>query len=257
MQQGDTVGSHAASATRATGALRRPRGWRSWLLGGGTDGNEMLTTFTGLLLLVLFAVLGITIVRVRQLIWLHLFLGLLLIGPVVLKIASTAYRAVRYYTREAPYLAKGPPLLALRVMGPIFVLTTMVVFVSGIVLLALGPHDRSIPLTIHKVSFIFWLVLLGLHLLGHVPEIIKAFRPGYEVGALGGPGGGSGGSGSSSGPPATGDLHALSAAEPGTAGRWIALASAIVGGAVVAVILIPHFGIWTAPGAFPHHHHFH
>jgi hypothetical protein len=33
------------------------------------------------------------------------------------------------------------------------------------------------------------------------------------------------------------------------------LAGAIVGGAVIALVLIPHFGGWTAPGAFVHHHH--
>jgi hypothetical protein len=36
--------------------------------------------------------LGITIVRIGQLIWLHLFLGLLLLGPVGAKLASTGYR---------------------------------------------------------------------------------------------------------------------------------------------------------------------
>ncbi|MGZ6624610.1 MAG: hypothetical protein ACXVE8_03320, partial [Solirubrobacteraceae bacterium] len=62
------------------------------LLGGGTEGNERLTVLTGALLIVLLAVLGITIVRIGQLLWLHLFLGLVLIGPVALKLASTGYR---------------------------------------------------------------------------------------------------------------------------------------------------------------------
>ena len=42
-----------------------------------------------MVLLVLFAVLGITIIRIGQLLWLHLFLGVLLVGPVALKLAST------------------------------------------------------------------------------------------------------------------------------------------------------------------------
>ena len=39
------------------------------------------------------------------------------------------------------------------------------------------------------------------------------------------------------------------------AGRWIALSGAIVARAVLAIVLIPQFGMWTAPGALPHHHH--
>jgi len=40
----------------------------------------------------------------------------------------------------------------------------------------------------------------------------------------------------------------------GSAGRWIALLGMCVGGLVLAVLLIPHFSAWTAPGAFAHHH---
>ena len=62
---------------RANGPPHNARGRRG-LLGGGTEGNERLTVLTGLLLIVLLAGLGITIVRIGQLLWLHLFLGLLL-----------------------------------------------------------------------------------------------------------------------------------------------------------------------------------
>jgi hypothetical protein len=191
------------------------------LLGGGIDGNEQLTAVTGVVLLVLFATLGVTILRIGQLIWLHLFLGLLLLGPVLLKMASTSYRFIRYYARDAIYLAQGPPMLALRAIGPVVVLSTVVVFVSGIVLMFVGPRNRSVSLSIHKVSFIVWVVFMAFHVLAHLP-------------ALGRP--------------------ILSSAGPGAAGRWIALAGAVVGGLVVAIVLIPHFGVWTAPGAFPHHH---
>ncbi len=61
-------------------------------LGGGPDGNEQLTAATGVVLIVLLAALGVTILRIGQLTWLHFFLGLLLIGPVMLKLASTGYR---------------------------------------------------------------------------------------------------------------------------------------------------------------------
>jgi hypothetical protein len=61
------------------------------LTAGGDEGNQRLTVLTGAVLIVLLAVLGVTILRLHTtLLWVHLFLGLLLIGPVVLKLSSTA-----------------------------------------------------------------------------------------------------------------------------------------------------------------------
>jgi hypothetical protein len=65
---------------------------------GGATGNERLTAATGAVLLVLFAAEGFTILSIHQLITVHFFLGMLLIGPVLLKAAAVCYRFVRYYT---------------------------------------------------------------------------------------------------------------------------------------------------------------
>lgn len=48
--------------------------------------------------LVPLAVEGVTVLSVRQMITLHVYLGILLVGPVLLKTASTTYRFARYYT---------------------------------------------------------------------------------------------------------------------------------------------------------------
>jgi hypothetical protein len=197
-------------------------------LGGGTDGNERLTAVVGAVLLVLLAVLGVTIVRNRQLLWLHLFLGLLLIGPVALKFASTGYRFARYYLASAPYRLKGPPHLLLRALAPLLVVTTVVVFVTGVLLLVEGPGSRDQLLVWHKVSFIVWLVAFAPHVLGHLVELPPALRLTRQTTHTS-PGGG--------------------------AGRAIALVSAIVLGAVVAIVLLPDFGAWTAAAAHFHHHH--
>ena len=196
------------------------------LLGGGTDGNERLTSLIGAILIVLLAVLGITILRIRQLIWLHLFLGFLLLAPVAVKLASTGYRFVRYYTRDAAYRAKGPPEAVMRATAPLVVASTLVVFVSGILLLIEGPSSRDRLLPIHKDSFIVWVVFMALHVLGHLPAMGDALR--RE------------GAGSS----------------PGSAGRWITLTGAVVAGAIIAVALIPEFGPWVhAVPLFHHHEH--
>lgn len=205
------------------------------LLGGGIDGNEQLTAMTGVILIVLLAVLGVTIVRIGQLLWLHLFLGLLLLGPVTLKLASTGYRFVRYYTHAAVYRSKGPPMPALRAMGPVVVATTLVVFITGVILIFNGPRGRSTLLLIHKASFIVWLLFMAIHVLAHLPSLGRALRA-APVAA------------DEAWPPAI-------SARSGAVGRWIAIAAAIAAGTVLAVVLIPHFGVWTAPGALPQHEH--
>ena len=187
---------------------------------------------TGVLLIVLLAVLGVTIVWIGQLIWLHLFLGLLLIGPVVLKMISTGYRFARYYTHNPAYVERGPPQLIMRAIAPLVVLTTIVVFASGIWLMLVGPSDRNTSLLVHKVSFIAWLVVTALHVLGHLPGL-GASLTGRSL--------------------ASETLGSEAAA--GTGGRWVALAGAVVAGLVLGLVLVPHFALWTAPGAFPHHHH--
>ena len=87
----------------------------------------------------------------------------------LLKLSSTGYRFVRYYTADPPYRRKGPPVLALRVLAPLVVLSTVVVFASGVALL-LRDRPRARPLfPIHKVSFFVWLAFTALHVLGHLP----------------------------------------------------------------------------------------
>ena len=73
---------------------------------------------TGAVLLILLAVECYTILRIGRLLTLHVFLGMLLLGPVTLKAASVLYRFARYYTGNEPYRRKGPPEPLLRVLGP-------------------------------------------------------------------------------------------------------------------------------------------
>jgi hypothetical protein len=201
---------------RADASLSGASVEREAVLGGGTAGNERLTELAAAVLFVLLAALGITIVRVHQLIWWHLFLGLVLIGPLALKMASTGYRFARYYTSNPAYRRKGPPLLAMRLLAPIVVATSVAVFASGVALLLAGPGSRH-PLTlIHKASFIVWIAATALHVLGHGEQMLAWLgNPRRRVAGGGG------------------------------AGRGIALAGAVVGGVVLAIVLLPQFGAWT------------
>ncbi|MDT4997072.1 MAG: hypothetical protein QOD45_1140 [Pseudonocardiales bacterium] len=134
----------------------------------GVEGNSRLTAVNGMTLLVLLAIEGVTVLDVRGMITLHVYLGALLVGPVLLKTASTGYRFVRYYTGARPYREKGPPHLVLRMLGPVVILSTLAVLGTGLGLIAVGPDHREPLLTLHKASFVVWFVATSLHVLGHV-----------------------------------------------------------------------------------------
>jgi hypothetical protein len=209
-------------------------------IAGGTDGNERLTTLTGAILIVLLLVIGVTVLRIRQLIDLHLFVGLLLLGPVLLKLASTGYRFARYYTRNAAYRAKGPPELPMRVIAPMVVLSTIAVFVSGVVVMFEGALHRDPWLEIHKVSFIVWVAFTAVHVVGHLPRMAALISPSWRLPQIRGVSPNLIGSWSAEQaelrPGLTGGVSV-----PGRAARTIAIASALVAGAVVAIVLIPDF----------------
>jgi hypothetical protein len=216
---------HGVSASERVGA----GGSRAGLLGGGTAGNERLTAATGVVLLGLLAVIGVTLLRLHGLLWVHLFVGMLLIGPVLLKMSSTGYRFARYYTHEPRYRRKGPPEKAMRVLAPLVVISTVVVFASGVALLLIGPSSRDELLPIHKVSFIVWVSVTSLHVLGHLLEMPRALGVRREtLGYMNG----------------AGASWQRTPMRAGGAGRGLSLSIALVSGIVLAVALIPQYSPW-------------
>lgn len=136
----------------------------------GVEGNARLTSATGSLLTLLLLVEGLTILSIRQLITIHVFVGMVLVAPVALKIATTMYRFGRYYLHDVAYVRRGPPHPVLRVLGPLLVLATVALLATGILLLTRRGGDGGTLLTLHKVSFFGWVVLMTVHFLCHVLE---------------------------------------------------------------------------------------
>lgn len=137
-----------------------------------TGRNERLTATIAAVLLVLLAVEGLTILSVRQLLSVHIVVGLLLIPPVALKLASTGYRFLRYYMRDAAFVAKGPPHIAMRLLAPLLVVSTATVLGTGVALLVLGPQNhRDVVLGLHKASFVVWFFVTSVHVLVYAPRL--------------------------------------------------------------------------------------
>ena len=151
------------------GTFSRPR-HRVATRTGGVAGNARLTGAVAVALLVLLAAEGITIPFIGKWLGPHIFIGLMLIPPVALKLGSTGYRFARYYTHDEPYVRKGPPPTALRVLAPGVVLTTLALFGTGVALLVAGPPSNTLIFA-HKASFIAWIALMAIHVLSHLIEL--------------------------------------------------------------------------------------
>jgi len=137
-----------------------------------TAGNERLTATTALVLLVLLAAEGVTILSIRPLLSAHIVIGLLLIPPVTLKLASTGYRFVRYYGGDPAYVAKGPPHIVMRLLAPLLAISTLSVLGTGVGLLVLGPNRYgNFLLGLHKASFVVWFVVMSIHVLVYAPRL--------------------------------------------------------------------------------------
>ena len=133
-------------------------------------GNERLTAMTGTVLLVLFVAECLTLLNIGNLLTLHVFLGMLLLGPAGLKIGSTLWRFTRYYTGSAAYVRKGPPGPLQRVTGPFVILTTVAVLGTGIMLVVEGPGNGSWG-RLHHLSFFLWAFVIVIHLASYVPKL--------------------------------------------------------------------------------------
>jgi cytochrome c biogenesis protein CcdA len=151
---------------------------------------------------------------------------MLLVPPVLLKVGSTSWRFVQYYTGSPEYRAKGPPSVSLRLLGPIVVVLTFIVFVSGIVLL-LGPSGlRSQMLLVHKASFLLWLAVMTIHVLGHLLDTSRL---------------------------APRDWFGRTRREVRGAGlRQWSLAMSVALGLMLAILVMPRVGPWLVSGHLGH-----
>jgi hypothetical protein len=194
----------------------------------GPEGNERLTAMTGALLLALFAAEGLTILSIRQLLTLHFFLGMLLIGPVALKIGSTCYRFARYYTGAAPYVRRGPPAPLLRLLGPLVIITSTAVIGTGVALAVTGPQ-RSPWLLAHKASFVLWFGVMTIHVVAYAPRLPRLLLSHHSGGRA-------------------------RTALAGRRARWLLLSASVAGGLVIAALtlhLVGRWGVGVTTGTHP------
>jgi hypothetical protein len=187
--------------------------------GANPTGNERLTAITGAVLLVLFGAEVVTTLLMGSLFGLHFFLGMLLIGPVCVKIGSTVWRFCRYYLGSEPYVRRGPPPMTQRVLGPALVVTSVGVLGTGVLLAVGGPGGAwEKP---HQLFFYLWLIIVIIHVVHYLPKLptILASRPAERA------------------------IRAVA----GSRARWLLLAGSLVGGLILAILtyhLRARWGVW-------------
>ncbi len=136
--------------------------------------NTRLTSLVGLVIFVELFLIGITVPAISQLLPYHVILGFALIPPLAIKLVSTSYRFARYYTRNPRYYAAGPPQPLLRIAAPLLVISTIVLFGSGVELMLKGPTALSTQTwrVIHQASFVIWFVLAAFHIASYLPKAV-------------------------------------------------------------------------------------
>ncbi len=112
------------------------------------EGNARRTAANAAVLLALLAAEGFTLLGVRQMLTPHVFIGMVLIPPV------------------------------LRLLGPVVVVLTVVPLASGVALLFVRGPDLSLLFKVHKASFILWFGAMTIRVLGHMAGVLVLSRTG-------------------------------------------------------------------------------
>ena len=134
-----------------------------------------MTAAVGIILLVLTVLeLGTLLGGLQHFLSLHVFVGLVLLPPIALKLASTGWRFMRYYTRNEDYRVKGAPQLVMRLLAPLLVMFTLVLFGSGVAMGFLHGHTLEIARRLHGPAAFFWTLLVGLHVLVYIRRALRS-----------------------------------------------------------------------------------
>ena len=157
---------------------------------------------------------------------LHVFVGFVLIPPIALKLASTGWRFARYYTGTSAYVVRGPPLLPMRLLAPLLVAATVVLFASGVAMGVLHGNGLAVARRLHGPASVVWLALVGAHALAYLRTALASSAE--DAAAL------------------------VRASVHGARWRAYVLAAAIISGVVLGIATIPAQHHWVN---LPRDHH--
>lgn len=151
----------------------------------GVVGNTRLTSLAGVVLLalitlqvassVVFALLAYNLPLpvgplydvVRPV---HFFVGFMLMPLIALKLASTGYRFLRYYSGNPDYHDAGPPRAVPRLIAPALIASAIILVASGVEMWSYQNQFRLPWTAIHNVAAFTFVSVVTLHIVLHVRE---------------------------------------------------------------------------------------
>jgi hypothetical protein len=193
------------------------------------DGNERLTAIAGLTLIVLSGVEYLTLLLGLQrfLSW-HVFVGFVLLPPLALKLASTGWRFMRYYTRNVDYREKGAPQIVMRLLAPLLVGFTILLFGSGVAMGLVHGQALALARRIHGPAAFCWTLLVGAHVLVYLRRALWSTREDL--------------------------VPRTRRAVAGAVGRMVALGATVAAGVVLGMATLPAQHHWLhLPPKHDHH----
>jgi hypothetical protein len=108
------------------------------------------------------------------------------------------------------------------VLGPVVVITTLILLASGVALSSTNGDTRDLVLLLHKASFVVWFAAMTVHVLGHLLDVVRLGPRDWRAAR-----------------PAT-------AADHGTGSRRWLIAAVVVAGCFVGVFGLIALGPWPA-----------
>ena len=205
----------------------RTRNRQAWRTARPVEANARLTGTTGAVLgLLCCAEVATVVLGVRSVLTLHVMIGLILVPPLLVKICSVSWRFFRYYRHDEAYRRKGPPAPALRVLGPVLLAATLVLFISGITLLLAPAAFGGNLKHVHGISFYVWLLLVVGHVIAHAGDLRRLAAKDW--------------------------VRRTRAAVPGALVRQLALLASLAAGLALALSLVAHVGTYQHHVSPPH-----
>ena len=136
-------------------------------------GNLILTSHAGLILLFALVLLYLSGLAFTPLRPVHFALGFALIPILVVKLASTAWRAIGYYFHRDAYRAAGPPWLLPRMIALPLAVAAVLATASGVVLWSEG-SDHGTWAAVHIDSVIALGIVVVVHLAVYLRKAVRA-----------------------------------------------------------------------------------
>jgi hypothetical protein len=134
------------------------------------EANARLTGSVAIVLLLPLALVVASGLAVRRFLLAHALIGFLLIPPLLLKLGSVGYRFVRYYTGDRAYRAAGPPRPAMRWLGAVTVILTLVVFGTGGELWLFAFRFGFAWAPVHHASAYLWFIAMLVHVINYLRQ---------------------------------------------------------------------------------------